>query len=144
MGKTTRWTESETIQIGKDIFGLATEMGERLARRQITTEFLAECARTLELAEGTAGARPALLGSQKATTLALDDVRTVDARGAHAQQQFTGARLRFSDLLDTQRRRRPLAAGNRHCAHGKRGHSLFPAELFDPQVVPGGKRECPL
>lgn len=83
-----RWSEAETIQVGKDIFGLATEFQERLARRNITREYLEESLRAVAAAEGASGGQNVRIGAQKGTTLALGNAltevgaRVVAIRGA--------------------------------------------------------------
>lgn len=74
MATTTRWTETETIQVGKDLVALATEFQARLSRRNITVEFLDESRRTLAAAEGASGGQSVRLGAQMGSTVALNSV----------------------------------------------------------------------
>ncbi|HEY8431586.1 MAG TPA: hypothetical protein VIL20_24570 [Sandaracinaceae bacterium] len=72
MAKQARWTEAETIQVAKDLVGVATRFQERLADRDITPEFLAECTSVIAAVEAAAAGQPVLLGAQKGATASLE------------------------------------------------------------------------
>lgn len=73
MAKDTRWGAG-TVQIGKDLFGVAKRLQGRLERRGITTAFLEECQVLVAGTEAAASGQPVRLGSQKGATLALGDL----------------------------------------------------------------------
>lgn len=84
----TRWSESETIRVATDIFGLAREFQPRLDRRGITVEYVAESDRLLEAARGASAGQVVSLTAQKAMTEGVEMLaarigdRVVAIRGA--------------------------------------------------------------
>jgi hypothetical protein len=88
MAKSTRWDEKVTIQVSKDLVGVAKLLQGRLEDRGITLEFLDTCETLLRGAEAAAAGQPVRLGSQRGATVAVEILleraatRTAAVRGA--------------------------------------------------------------
>ena len=88
MAKATRWDEKVTVQVSKDLVGVARLLEGRLRDRGITVEFLDSCDALMRGAEAAAAGQPVRLGSQKGATVALETLleraatRTAAVRGA--------------------------------------------------------------
>ena len=142
MATKTRWSEPETIQVGKDLVEVAKRFKERLADRSIDDAFLTECRQSIDAAEAAAAGQPVRLGDQKGATAALETL-------IHEAAERTGAvraaiQRKFPDRKDLQKTfgvgGRPASGTMKNALAGidavLGGAAAYPTETAAARILP--------
>jgi hypothetical protein len=141
MARPARWDEGVTIQVSKDLLGVARLLQARLEERGITVEFLDQCETVVRGAEAAASGQPVRLGSQKGATLALEGLLEKAAtRTAAVRAAITRKHPKNEELHDVYGVGLPSAAlGVKNALAAidaaPKGATDFPAETAAAKVL---------
>jgi hypothetical protein len=141
MARAARWDEKVTIQVSKDLVGVARLLQARLQDRGITVEFLDQCDAVARGTEAAASGQPVRLGTQKGATLALEQLLEQAAVETTAvREAITRKHPKNEELHAVYGVGLPSAAGSVKNALAAidavlKGAADYPTETADAKVI---------